>query len=156
MFGAQFVMFFAGVYALWQLYNPTPIGSDVISWGFYSYQGFEVAIYLFSTLATFFLHSRFPVKKTVKQYSFLFLAEALAFIAILIVSEPFTNVCSALISTSHFPIIAKPTCGVSSFNLFTPWFVVFSLVTLSLWSMLLTRHNNARIEFTFSAKGEIV
>lgn len=154
MFCTQTVVFFAGVYVLWRLYNPTPAGADTMSSSLYPYVGFEVAVFLLSTVAVFFAFSCFPFKRTVKQYSLLFFSEILAFIAVLIISTPFGNVCSALVSTSHFSSIAKPICGVSSFNLFTPWFVVFSFVTLSLWSLLLTKNNGSFVEFAFSAKRE--
>jgi hypothetical protein len=43
--GAQIGIFFGGVYALWQIYNPTPTAGDQLVWSFYPYLGFELVLF---------------------------------------------------------------------------------------------------------------
>jgi hypothetical protein len=85
----------------------------------------------------------------------LFFVEVIVLLTVQFVSLPFAYPCSGVLSLGHFPVVAKPMCGVSSVNLLTPWFAVFALVTLTAWSVLLTKNNYSFFEFTMSVKKKL-
>ena len=154
-FGLQMVLFLGGVAALSKFYNPPVSGAaDFISFAFYPYLGLELAIFATAGIlavgaAQFFMHKN---ERTWRFAAILLFIEGVLLAVMFALSSVAGGVCTGLLSSAHFPVVAKPTCGISSFNFETPWFVVFSVGTVFLWSWMLSASGKTVFELEFKAR----
>lgn len=138
VFAVQMGIFFGTVFFLYSSYNPQvpeylQVPSDWgLSWSLYPYLVFEIGIFLCASAIAFWI-ARWE-RRTI---SVLFAAEIGALLFTQLFSYVWGNPCSILITTSHFPALGYPSCGMSSFNLHTFAFSFFAVMTLSLWILLL-------------------
>ncbi len=158
-FALQMCLFAGGVAALSKLYDPPVTESaDFISFAFYPYLALELAIFVLAGILAvstviLFMRKREGMWRLAAP---LLLIEGVLLAVMFALSSIAGGVCTGLISSSHFPAVARPTCGISSFNFETPWFLVFSVVTVLLWSWLLAASGKISFEFDLKARVKAV
>jgi hypothetical protein len=120
VFVVQMGIFLGAVYLLYSSYHPQipeylQVPSDwELSWNLYPYLVFEIGIFLCASAIAFWI-SRWGQR----MISALFAAEIGALLFTQLLSYVWGNPCSILITTSHWPALGYPSCGISSLNVYT-------------------------------------
>lgn len=162
MFTLQIAAFFFGVVLLFIVYESPLTGSPEPVTGLYPYVGIEIGIFavasLFASVITKYVLKVFSFSEKIwdhwQKYLLHFLAFELIILLLVSVISSIMDVapCSTLVSLTYYPTIAKPWCGASSINFFTPWFFLFAVVTIVGWSRIFERINQSFLQFMFEAR----